>query len=342
MTAPEAPPAELADDPAALRRVLVEAGLAAPDESPRAVPLTGGVSSAILRVDVRGGCYAVKQALPKLRVAKDWRVPVERVFAEIDWLRAAAAVVPGHVPAVLWQDAGTKSFVMPFLGDDHRNWKSELLAGRVDAAVAASLGTVLGRVHAAHAGRDDVARRFAHDAQFHALRLEPYLAETARAHPALAPRLRALIDRTATTRLTLVHGDVSPKNVLVGPHRAPGPVLLDAECAWYGDPAFDAAFLLNHLLLKAVHRPQDAAVLGAAFDAFAAAYRAPVAWEPWPALEARIASLLPGLALARVDGKSPVEYLDGPGRERVRARAMALVAEPPATLAALQRGWNTA
>jgi len=193
-------------------------------------------------------------------------------------------------------------------------------------------------VHAATAGREDVARRFASDANFHAIRLEPYLLATARAHPDLAPGLHALADRTARTRLALVHGDVSPKNILVGPQ---GPVFLDAECAWYGDPAFDIAFCLNHLLLKCAWVPTAQVRFLACFDALADAYLQGVSWEAAPEVEARAASLLPGLLLARVDGKSPVEYLeDESSKSRVRRVARTLLAAPVPNLAAVRRQWQ--
>ncbi|MDE2399329.1 MAG: phosphotransferase, partial [Burkholderiales bacterium] len=138
------------------------------------------------------------------------------------------------------------------------------------------------------------------------------------------------------TRRALVHGDLSPKNILVG---ANGPVLLDAECAWYGDPAFDLAFCLNHLLLKAAHLPASRAGLMAAAEALAAAYFDTVRFEPRALLEAHVASLLPGLLLARVDGKSPLEYLGPETAARVRAAATRLLRAPPQDLAALQHGW---
>ena len=136
--------------------------------------------------------------------------------------------------------------------------------------------------------------------------------------PDLAARLLALVETTRTTKRVLVHGDFSPKNLLVGPA---GPVILDAECAWYGDPAFDLAFVLNHLLLKGAWRPQWRARYAAAFDALVDAYFAHVRWEPQAALDARTAALLPALMLARIDGKSPVEYLtDEAVRDDVRSR----------------------
>ncbi|MGV3569287.1 MAG: phosphotransferase [Ramlibacter sp.] len=328
---------DLSQDPQAIAGIFAGLGLAAPGEPVTASALAGGVSSGIYRVDLRSGSYCLKQALPRLKVAREWIVPVERVFSEIAWLRAAAAIVPGHVPRVLGQDDASKSFVMEFLGADHRNWKTELLAGRIDAAAAAAVGDVLGRIHAATAHDPVLAERFATDANFHAIRLEPYLVETARAHPALAAGLLATVERTAATRRVLVHGDVSPKNILLGPQ---GPVLLDAECAWFGDPAFDVAFCLNHFLLKAAHLPAHAPAAIAAYRAFIAAYFRHVHWEPATVLEQRVAMLLPGLALARVDGKSPVEYLDAPTGAAVRAAAIRLLREPSTRLDPIAVRWT--
>ena len=177
-------------------------------------------------------------------------------------------------------------------------------------------------IHAATAGRVDVASRFANDDIFRSIRIEPYLLATAERHPDCATALRKLAETTGHARLALVHGDLSPKNILIGPH---GPVLLDAECAWYGDPAFDLAFCLNHLLLKCAWRPQWRARYLESFRALAEAYLAGVSWEPRDVFEARCAWLLPGLMLARIDGKSPVEYLtEAADRDRVRACAKPL------------------
>jgi Ser/Thr protein kinase RdoA (MazF antagonist) len=134
-----------------------------------------------------------------------------------------------------------------------------------------------------------------------------------------------------------VHGDVSPKNILVGPN---GPIFLDAECAWYGDPAFDLAFCLNHLLLKCLWTPPAAPGFLNCFEVLAKAYLAGVVWELRGALEARSARLLPGLLLARVDGKSPVEYLNAEtDKDRVRRVARALLAAPARRLNEVRAAW---
>jgi len=331
------PYVDLSSNPAVVRRVLVSMGLAQEHEEVQALPLEGGVSSGIFRVDLHSGSYCVKQALPLFKVAKEWRVPVERVFSEIDYLRTVGGIVPGSVPRVVGQDDATKSFVMEFLGPEFRNWKAQLLAGDVDARIAHYVGDLLGRIHSATADRADLAHRFATDDNFYAIRLEPYLVESSRVHPQLADVLSALATRTAATRRVLVHGDVSPKNILAGPN---GPVLIDAECAWFGDPAFDVAFCLNHFLLKAAHLPQHAESLMSCFATMTRAYFAHVRWEPARELEQRAASLLPGLTLARVDGKSPVEYLTEPARDRVRELAIQLLLQQSASLEAIATGWT--
>jgi len=318
----------------ALRRL----GLVRGDADPPAEPLAGGVSSDIWRIDLPGGAICVKRALARLRVAQDWRAPVERNAFEVAWMEVAGEAVPGAVPRLVAVDDATKLFAMEFLDPrTHPLWKARLRDGIAEPPVARAVGERLARIHAATAGRDDVAARFRSDAIFHAIRLEPYLLATARRHPDLAPRLEALVARTAATRLALVHGDVSPKNILAGPS---GPVFLDAECAWYGDPAFDAAFCLNHLLLKAAWRPAHAIAYLSLFDALRQSYLAGCDWEPVAGLEARIAALLPALLLARVDGKSPVEYIvDDAMRDAVRRVARPLVATPPADISAIRAAW---
>ncbi len=304
-----------------------------------AEPLPGGVSSDIYRVDLADATFCVKRALPKLKVAADWRVPVSRNRYEIAWMREAAGIVPAAAPRVLAEDAGAGAFAMEWLPPERFPvWKAELARGILDPAAAAAVGDVLGRIHAGTADRAEVAERFPTGELFHAIRLEPYLLATARAHPDLAARLTALADVTAATRRVLVHGDFSPKNLLIGPA---GPVVLDAECAWYGDPAFDLAFVLNHLLLKGVWQPQWRGGYLHLYERLVDAYRAHVAWEPWPALDARTAGLLPGLLLGRVDGKSPAEYVTADqDKDAIRAFARAHLSHPVAGVLDLARRWR--
>jgi aminoglycoside phosphotransferase (APT) family kinase protein len=316
---------------------LRRSGLAAHDEAPAARPLAGGVSSDIWRVELARGTVCVKRALPRLRVAQLWEAPVERNRYERRWIETANRIVPGVAPRVLAGDDAAGCFAMEDLGALPL-WKAELAAGRADAGFARAVGGRLARIHAATAGDANVAAEFATDASFYAIRLEPYLIAAARAHPALAGRLEALAARTAGARLALVHGDVSPKNILVGPD---GPVLLDAECAWYGDPAFDLAFCLNHMLLKCLWVPAASEGFLQCFDSLSHEYLMNCSWESPSSLERRAASLLPGLLLARVDGKSPVEYVtEASQKDRVRRVAGALIEAPPARLREVRDAWR--
>ncbi len=324
---------------AEIRAALERMGLLRPGEPARFRPLAGGVSSDIRRVEVGDRRFCVKRALPRLRVAADWRAPVERNRFEAAWMRTVAAILPDAVPELLGEDREAGLFAMAWL-DPARFplWKAELMAGRIDPEVGAAVGAALARIHRESAGRTDIARRFASDRLFHALRLEPYLEATARAHPAVADRLLRLAEITAATRRALVHGDVSPKNILLGPA---GPVFLDAECAWYGDPAFDLAFCLNHLLLKAVHRPDRLLPLLACFEALLHAHAAGLDRIAAEETAARTAALLPALLLARIDGKSPVEYLDREEqRDFVRGIAIRLLREPQARAEAIAALWR--
>jgi aminoglycoside phosphotransferase (APT) family kinase protein len=322
----------------AVAAFLRRAGLLAPgDPDPALTPLAGGVSSDLWRAGLPSGPVCVKSALPQLRVAREWLAPTSRNRVEYEWLRFAQPLAPGQVPRVLAHDEQAGMFAMEYLPPDrYPVWKALLLAGQVEQEAARDVGTLAGALHAASALDPAAAARFATDENFDALRITPYLRVTAQAHPDLRRRLDGIAARTAGTHLAVVHGDVSPKNILLGPD---GPVLLDAECAWYGDPAFDVAFCVNHLLLKSVKVPSAAAALHAAARALAAAHARHVHWEPADRLGARVAALTPALALARIDGSSPVEYLTEPQRAAVRSAARRLLLEPPPTVSDLVDRW---
>ena len=331
----EAPPVEILD---ALRRMGLPVNAGATGER-----LTGGVSSDIWRILLPLGPVCVKRALAKLRVAADWHAPVERNQYEAAWMRHAAAAAPGAVPQLLGQDSVSGALAMEFLpAERYKLWKSELHAGHADPAFAASVATTLARIHAVTAADPTVAAEFPTDEIFFDIRLEPYLLATASAHPDLATQLHALVTTTQSNKRALIHGDVSPKNILVGPAKGDTeqPVFLDAECAWWGDPAFDLAFCLNHLLLKCLWTPSARDKFLACFDALADTYLQGVTWEPQANLQTRAAHLLPGLFLARVDGKSPAEYItEEADKAKIRRVARALLLRPTTRLSDIRAAW---
>ena len=315
------------------RRLLVELGLCAPGDDLGITPLTGGVASDIGLVRTGSRSFCVKFALAQLKVAEVWRAPVHRNKAEYHWLMAAAQVVPASVPKLYGRSDREGGFAMEFLnGDQVCLWKAALLQALPDRGEAARVGVILGRIHAASTAADFDTAPFRNRDDFHALRLEPYLLFTASRHPIVADRLGFLAERLYKQDRVLVHGDVSPKNILF---RDDTPVFLDAECATMGDASFDVAFCLNHLILKALHLPECRERLLSNVLQFWNAYSDQVIWEDKAAIEGRICDLLPMLMLARVDGKSPVEYLNDARRELIRRISVPLIAAPKTRLADL-------
>jgi len=324
-----------------LREFLRAQGLVSIDTAATWTALTGGVSSDIWRVSLPDQTLCVKCALPKLKVARDWNAPASRNAYEWAWMNFAATHAPQAVPKPIAHDPELGAFAMQYLdSNEHPVWKNLLLAGRVDTDVACAVATTLVALHSASARDPAVAPQFQNNEIFYQIRLEPYLIATAQAHPELSTILHRLSDQTLGTHLALVHGDISPKNILVG---AESPIFLDAECAWFGDPAFDIAFCLNHFLLKCLARPDKRHEYLKSFTAFTDAYLRGVDWEPPQELEQRAARLLPALFLARIDGKSTVEYVtEECDRERVRNVARPLIIHPPRTLARIAQAWGDA
>src|SRR6185312_14132424 len=197
----------MSDDTRDIAEALAVMGLGAPGEITR---LSGGVSCDVWKVAIAGrGPVVLKRALPKLRVAADWRAPPERAAAEVAWLRLVAGIEPAWVPAVLGEDRARHVFAMEFLPPDtHPVWKAELAAGRADVGFATEVGAALAAIHAATAGHADVAAAFDNGAQFHALRLEPYLLFTAQEHPLIAGAIREEVARIASARIALMQGDI--------------------------------------------------------------------------------------------------------------------------------------
>jgi aminoglycoside phosphotransferase (APT) family kinase protein len=271
--------------------------------------LSGGVSGDVILTDEG---HVRKQFLPKLKVAMDWFSDPRRVFREIDSLKAWGRIAgPESVPQVLSVEPESFAYTMTYA--EGPSWKDQLMAGEVRRSIAHELGRRLGLVHR-HPDAE-AARALSGPGYFPELRIEPYYETTAKRHPDLG-----IVPEFYPQ--TLVHGDYSPKNILV--HQQ-GLWVLDHEVAHWGDPAFDLAFMLNHLLIKAFifadGRYRDAARV------FLDAY------EPQPSLEARTMYHLAVLMLARVDGKSPLSYLDEDQRRRIRALARWRIQEPADRLA---------
>ena len=282
--------------------------------------LSGGVSNAVFLVETSSAGdgpqrFVVKQARGKLRVQADWQCSVERIWREVEVLEAINDLMVGGenqaptVPQIFWTDRELYAYAMTAADADCSTWKAELMKQRVDVTEAMSAGMLLGRIHAASWHRDDLAKQFKDRTYFAQLRLEPYYLAAAEKYRPLANQLSDLVNQTWREQHALVHGDFSPKNLLVG-H---GMMLIDFEVGHYGDPAFDLGFCLTHLVLKAIHFPKRASELLGFGRSFHATAMAPhirrITEGEWKRLEQRTVQHLAGCLVARVHGKSPVDYL---------------------------------
>lgn len=319
-----------------LEAYLRSSGHVGSDRSAAVRTLAGGVSNRTVLVELGGGeSWVLKQALEKLRVEVDWFSDPERVHREALGLRWLAELAPpGTITPLVFEDHENHLLAMEAVPEPHENWKTMLLAGRLEGDHVEQFARLLGAVHrGGHERREKVAEVFWDRSFFESLRLEPYYGYAAERVPEAAGFLHALIEETRACRDTLVHGDYSPKNVLV---REGTLVLLDHEVIHFGEPAFDLGFSLTHLLSKAHHMPEKRDDFADAARLHWSVYRKEVGELPWAGdLEERAARHTMGCLLARVAGRSPLEYLDGEELTRQKRAVLALLRDPPGSVPGL-------
>jgi len=273
-------------------------------------------------------------------VEADWFCSPERVYREaagLRWLRELTP--PGTIPNLVFDDRENYLFAMEAIPTPHRNWKQMLLAGDLVESHVLQFAHLVASIHrkAAH-NVPRLEAEFGDRSFFEALRLEPYYSYTARKIPHSAKFFEQLLSETRRHRLTLVHGDYSPKNILVFKDRL---VLLDHEVIHYGDPAFDLGFSLTHLLSKASHLQNRRDRFLEAARLYWRTYWGEVALEGWAqGLDARSVCQTLGCLLARVAGRSPLEYFTGSDRERQKAAVMALLCNLPKDVEELIEGFK--
>lgn len=344
--------------PQAAVEMVLDRGLCRSSDRPRAVALAGGVSSNVVLVETEhpDGRWVLKQPCPKLKVAEDWQCSVERVWREVEVLEICGRLLaPFHegagrdgirVPEVVLTDRANFAYAMTAAPPQSRPWKEALLAGEFDESTAERCGVMLGRLHGKSWQNAEIAGRLDDREFFARLRLEPYYRRVCEVRGGCR-EVEELISSVWENRWSLVHGDFSPKNLLVSPGQA---MLIDFEVGHYGDPAFDLGFFLTHLVAKELHHRdrataalRDPAALSPLMlaDRFWTVYRQTLAfcleeretnWESVARdLEIRAMKSLGACLLARVDGKSPLEYLSQTNREVVRVLGMRLLQLPAPT-----------
>jgi tRNA A-37 threonylcarbamoyl transferase component Bud32 len=323
------------EEPAALLHYLRQAGRIAPEEAPTTTILRGGVSNrTVLLQRESGQAWVLKQALEKLRVAVEWHSDPIRIEREALGMVTLAMLLPdGAVPKLVFLDPAQHLLAMEAVPQPHDNFKSLLMAGRIEPDNFRQFGELLAAIHrGGWVRRDEFATAFADRQFFESLRLEPYYL-----YPTTLPSipgqardfLLRLIERTRRTQDTLVHGDYSPKNILVHDGKL---ILLDHEVIHFGDPAFDIGFSFAHLLSKAHHFPALRGAFADAASLYWNTYFHALGDLPWGAkLPERCVHHSLACLLARCVGRSPLEYLTDTERRRQIRSVCDLMQQPPAT-----------
>lgn len=297
--------------------------------SPSVEVLTGGVSNVVLAISGEGKDLVLKQALPELRVASKWIVDQRRALVEARAIETFHKLTPENVPKLYDADPDQFILIIERAPRTMTIWKDDLLSGSIQPNVAKHLGHILGLWHKFTARDAAILQEFQEDSLFEQLRIGPFYRTIATKHESIAERISTLIAELVENKSCLVHGDYSPKNILTeGQSKV---IVLDFEVAHTGNPVFDLGFLLAHLLCKAemFQEEETKLSLGQAADAFVHAYEQSFEGTVAASLSWHVAAI----ALARIDGQSPVSYLDFAAQERLRSRTLAILqSEAPPTI----------
>ena len=316
--------------PESLRGYLAERGLVK-DPSQLAVrELGGGVSNVVLLVEGPHGQWVAKQSLEKLRVEDDWRSSRDRIFREAAAIELLRPVLGATLPRLVHINRKKYLYIMTAAPNGSTVWKQLLLDGEISLEIARQAGNLLAKIITASQANEIFKETFSDRTVFDELRVDPYYRTTAMRDADARKAIQRLIDDSWAIRTSLVHGDYSPKNMLV---RGDNIFLIDFEVVHWGDPAFDAAFLLNHLMLKAFHRPGCTDRYFEAAREFWKALAGCAGEAAGPRFEIMTVRHLGGLMLARIDGKSPVEYIqDDNTKTRIRRAARKILLDTPDSL----------
>ena len=293
--------------------------------------LTGGVSNVVLAVKSGDKDLVLKQALPQLKVAAVWKADQRRAIVEATGMRLLHSITPESVPALIDFDPEEFTLTMERLPRECTVWKSDLLDGVIKPSIGADLGRILGAWHNFGADSKESRDAYMEDSLFDQLRVTPFYRAVAKVNPPLDSRIQELITEISTAKITLVHGDFSPKNIMI--NDANKPIVLDFEVMHTGNPVFDLGFVSAHLLCKYLRTDdqKQRSLLHETAISFINSYSHACNIETAKSLPHHVAVI----ALARVEGVSPVNYLDEGGKARVQSVTKAALANPQITFEGL-------
>jgi len=293
------------------------------DEPATIEALGWGVSNVVMRVTTPRRLFVLKQSRPQLRTQAAWFSDVTRIYREQEVMQMLGALLPaGAVPEVLFVDRDNYAFAMSHAPLEARVWKETLLRGETEPAIAEYAGTLLGRIHQRTAEKPALVEPFADSTVFVQLRVDPFYRRVKERHPDLSEPLDRLIERMLTRRDALCHGDFSPKNFLTHGNTF---MLVDFEAAYWGDPTMDIGFFLSHLLLKGIKHASKREAYLEMTQAFWRGYEREARFLPLDELHREGMLHCGACVLARVDGTSPVDYLNEPERAEARSLGRSLL-----------------
>ena len=302
-----------------------------PDSAVQANLLAWGVSNLVMRIVIKPEAetardfseIVIKQSRRQLRTQAEWFSSLERIWREADVINVIEPLLPkGTVPRVLFEDRENYTLAMSAIDANHVVWKQSLLKGDVDPAIGTAAASFLGIIHRETSLRPDLENQLGDQTVFDELRIDPFYRSIALKHPNLKQAVAKLIEEMTTKKVCLVLADFSPKNILV---TATGVSLVDFETGHYGDPAFDLGFFLSHILLKAIlHAPHEKPFTDLATNFLARYFEEIQGTFDEGELAGRTVGHLAGCMLARIDGVSPVDYLDENQQQIARSFAKQL------------------
>ena len=269
--------------------------------------LTGGVSCEVYKVKTINNIYCIKRALPKLLVKKDWYVKTNRIKYEYLWLKHCKKLLPKSIPKVYKFDEKSNFLILEYLNEKKfLNLKIEFLKGKINHKLINKISKNLSIIHN-NSMKKNIEKKFSPNfINFYDLRLDAYFNEVKRVHPNLSLFVNNINKQYKKNRITLVHGDMSPKNILFYKNEIK---FLDAETSNFGDPVFDVVFFTNHLLIKSIYLPNKKSQFLKAYKNFIDTYISNLNCDDKKFFFRRCLNMIPLMLIARVDGKSPVEYV---------------------------------
>ncbi|QTH40793.1 aminoglycoside phosphotransferase family protein [Cohnella sp. LGH] len=269
------------------------------DEPSVITELSGGVSCQVWKIVTGRGRWVLKQALPQLKVQSEWFSDVARIEREQEAMLALYPLLDvGQVPSIVYQDKDAYLYMMTCAPEGAVTWKSQLQEGHFRTETAEAVGRMMRRMHVASRSLPMESIDSLQDMKyFDELRIDPFHNELARKYPELLGPIEDLKREVTEVGRCFVHGDFSPKNILVAGYDEV--ILLDYEVGHWGNPVFDLAFCIGHLVLKGIAygREEDAR---RSIEALLSGYGA---------VPSGLMKHLGLMLLARIDGKSPVEYI---------------------------------